>query len=262
MAFSTVADLAARAETSGPSVVRFASKLGFEGYSQLQAWIQEGVSRQLSTPSERIRRRDPGDSVRSRIEGSVAATFDAMDEARLAPLAATLARARHVWVLSGETSLAGAGVLASGLSMLRPDVRLVLEHAAGHDLCGAEPGDAAVVFDFVRYRKTPIASARALADAGVELVAITDGPLSPLAALTPNWCALRIPAVGPFDSAVPPVIAAELIVARVALELGNAAQERIDRLEHLWQRIGTYLDYTPREARSDGEADDPGSCGS
>jgi DNA-binding MurR/RpiR family transcriptional regulator len=84
---------------------------------------------------------------------------------------------------------------------------------------------------------------------GVAGVATTDGPLSPLATLTSNWCALSIPAVGPFDSAVPAVVAAELIIARVAHELGDAARARIDQLEMLWQRTATYLEYTSRDQR-------------
>lgn len=249
IAFGTVADLARKARTSRPSVVRFAAKLGFPGYTELQSWMQAGVSRQLSIPSQRIRRRDPSAPIRESVQQAVAGVFDAIDDARLDALAAPIISARNVWILSGETSMAGAHVLYSGLSMLRPNVQLVLEHSTGRDLSGAAPGDAAVIFDFSRYRRTPITAARALADLGVDLVAITDGPLSPLAALTPNWCELKIPAAGPFDSAVPSVIAAELIVARVADALGDAARTRIDQLESLWQRIETFLEYTPRDNR-------------
>lgn len=249
IAFGTVADLARKARTSRPSVVRFAAKLGFPGYTELQSWMQAGVSRQLSIPSQRIRRRDPSAPIRESVQQAVAGVFDAIDDARLDALAAPIISARNVWILSGETSMAGAHVLYSGLSMLRPNVQLVLEHSTGRDLSGAAPGDAAVIFDFSRYRRTPITAARALADLGVDLVAITDGPLSPLAALTPNWCELKIPAAGPFDSAVPSVVAAELIVARVADALGDAARNRIDQLESLWQRVETFLEYTPRDNR-------------
>lgn len=253
IAFGTAADLARLARTSRPSVVRFAAKLGFEGYTQLQSWIQADLSRQLSTPSQRIRHLDPRSAIRANIERSVAAVFAALSEERTEALAAPLVSAKNVWILSGETSMAGASVLHSGLSMLRPRVELVLEHAAGRDLCGASVGDAAVIFDFARYRRTPVLAARELAEMGLDLVAITDGPLSPLASLTANWCEIQIPAVGPFDSAVPPVIAAELIVARVADAMGEAATARIDQLERLWQRTETFLEYTPRATRRGGE---------
>lgn len=250
LAFGTVSDLASAVDTSRPSIVRFATKLGFEGYPDLQSWVREQVSRQLSRPSQRIRQKDSdAGPIRLAIEDAITRAFDTLTIERLDALATPIAGARRVWILSGETSMAGARVLQSGLSMVRPDVTLVEEHATGRELSGAETGDAAVVFDFARYRRNSITAARALHERGVTIVAITDGPLSPLAALTSTWCELKVPAVGPFDSAVPAVLAAELIVARVVPRLGEPARERIDRLESLWQATGTFLNYTPRDER-------------
>ncbi|MFG0241652.1 MAG: MurR/RpiR family transcriptional regulator [Phycisphaerales bacterium JB054] len=248
LAFGTVSDLAERAGTSRPSIVRFAAKLGFSGYSELQAWVREGVSRQLSSPSARIRRLGGGGSadIRSGIADAVQRVFDALDAERLAALAAPLVAARRVWVLSGETSMAGARVLQSGLSMVRSDVHLVHEHSVGRDLCSAAPGDVAVVFDFARYRRSSVTAARALADLGVTIVAMTDGPLSPLASITHLWCELRVPAVGPFDSSVPAVTAAELLIAQVVNDLGDRARDRIDQLEALWRATGTFVDDAAR----------------
>ena len=240
LAFGTVAELADRAETSHPSIVRFATKLGFEGYTALQSWVQDGVSKQLSSPSQRIKHQDGRDAVRAGIDAAVARVFEALSPERLEGIAPVIAQARSVYILSGETSTAGAQTFYSGLSMIRPGVTLVTEHTTGRDLAGASPGDAAVVFDFARYRRSSVTAARELAALGLDLVAITDGPLSPLAELTPHRCELTIPAVGPFDSSVPAVFAAELIVSRVAKELGPAAHDRIHQLEQLWRATGTY----------------------
>ncbi len=250
LAFGTVSDLAARAETSRPSVVRFAAKLGFEGFSDLQGWSQAELSRRVASPSQRIRR-EPGsvEPVRRAVEDAVQHVCEALNGERVRALAAPIVRAVHVWILSGETSMAGAHVLHSGLSMARSGVHLVTEHDTGRDLSGAAAGDVAVVIDFARYRMNSITAAQTLAELGVEIVAITDGPLSPLASLTQTRCELRVPAAGPFDSSVPAVTAAELIVAEVVSQLGDAARERLDRLETLWQSTGTFLHYSPRGER-------------
>ena len=55
LAFGTVSDLADRVGTSRPSIVRFAGKLGFDGYSDLQTHVRRTLSHQLSRPSDRIR---------------------------------------------------------------------------------------------------------------------------------------------------------------------------------------------------------------
>jgi len=58
LAFGTVSDLADLVGTSRPSIVRFANKLGFPGYTLLQKHVRSGLSQQLSRPSERIRQDD------------------------------------------------------------------------------------------------------------------------------------------------------------------------------------------------------------
>ena len=111
----------------------------------------------------------------------------------------------------------------------------------GADLSDAGPRDAAVVFDFIRYRRQVTTAARVFADAGVTVVAITDSPLSPLVELADTWCQIEIPAIGPFDSSVPVVAMCELLVAQVANELHEDATNRIDRIEALWERTEAFL---------------------
>ncbi|MEE9393993.1 MAG: MurR/RpiR family transcriptional regulator [Planctomycetota bacterium] len=242
LAFGTVSDVAAKVGTSRPSIVRFASKLGFSGYSEFQDHFRDGVSKQLSRPSQRIRHQDQSlMPARLAVESAIATVLETIDQAKLEKLAKPIVAAKNVWIISGETSQAGAHALQSGLGIIRRDVRLVREHSSARDLSQAAPGDVLVVIDFARYRRHVVHAAKALADYGVDLVAITDGPLSPLAALTENWCGLSVPAIGPFDSSLPAVATAELLVAHVATHLRDSARERIDRTEALWKATDTFI---------------------
>ncbi len=242
LAFGTVSDLAGRVGTSRPSIVRFATKLGFDGYTQLQQHVRSDLSHQLSRPSERIRS-DGEKAVPARvaISDAISSVFDALQGDRLAELVDPVVRAEQVWILSGETSLAGAHALRSGLSMVRPGVCLLEEHSFVTDLSDAGPRDAAIVFDFHRYRRQVEVAARALADAGATIVAITDSPLSPLVELADTWCQIEVPPIGPFDSSVSVVVMCELLVAQVAKNLHDDARDRIDRIEALWEDTEVFL---------------------
>src|SRR5882757_5823477 len=55
VAFGTVAALARAADTSGASVVRFANRLGFDGFVELQAAVQQELGAKLRPAVERIR---------------------------------------------------------------------------------------------------------------------------------------------------------------------------------------------------------------
>ena len=242
LAFGTVSDLAGRVGTSRPSIVRFATKLGFNGYTQLQKHVRSTLSHRLSRPSERIRSEgNKTVSARVAMNDAIASVFDALEGQRLAELVEPLIRAENVWILSGETSQSGARALQSGLSMVRPHVRLLEEHSIGTDLSDAGPRDAVVVIDFIRYRRQVTTAARVFKDAGVTVVAITDSPLSPLVELATTWCQIEVPAIGPFDSSVPVVAMCELLVAQVAKDLHGDATNRIDRIEALWEETEAFL---------------------
>ncbi len=55
VAFGTVADVAEAARVGTATVVRFAVKLGFDGYTELQASVQHDLAGQLRPAVERIR---------------------------------------------------------------------------------------------------------------------------------------------------------------------------------------------------------------
>ena len=71
LAFGTVTDLATRVGTSRPSIVRFATRLGFDGYVHLQEHIRERLALEMGRPSERIRHAD----------GTIGPTRVALDQA-------------------------------------------------------------------------------------------------------------------------------------------------------------------------------------
>ena len=175
------------------------------------------------------------------INAAIASVLDALENGQIAELAEPVIRAEEVWILSGETSQAGAHALHSGLSMVRPGVRALEEHSFGTDLSDAGPQDVAVVFDFFRYRRQVVTATRAFANAGVTIVAFTDSPLSPLVEMADTWCEIEVPAIGPFDSSVPAVAIAELLVSHLAKSLHQEATARIDRIEALWEETEVFL---------------------
>ncbi len=241
LAFGTVSDLALEVGTSRPSIVRFATKLGFDGYPELQEHIRRDLALRLSRPSVRIRHGAESDA-RTAIEQSIDSVFTAIEGGHIADLAKPLLEAGRVWVLSGETSRAGAHALVSGLSMVRTGVRLLEERNLGRDLADIGAQDVLLVVDFPRYRTAVVRAAQVVAESAGTIVAITDGPLSPLAQIAHLWCAVDVPAIGPFDSSIPAVALAEMLVMEVARQDHDAATARLDRTEEMWSSTETFYE--------------------
>ncbi len=248
LAFGTVTHLSEVVGTSRPSIVRFATRLGFAGFTELRDHVREGLSEELFRPSDRMRREnDATTSARRAVDRSVASVFEAAQGGRLIELGQAVTKADSIWIISGETSRAGAHALLSGLGMVRPGVHLLDDRNFGSELANVTTDDLAIVVDFFRYRRSVVTAAGILAETGVPLVAISDGPLSPLSRLTQSWWSLHVPAIGPFDSSLPAVAFAELLVAEVATQLHDSATSRIDRIEELWETTETFYE----ERRSD-----------
>lgn len=235
IAFGTVAEVAERLATSGPTVVRFATKLGFDGYPQLQDEVRRTVAEQLKRPADRIRQ--PGtttwDQSRSSAVGAVASIFDSVTPERIESMATAIATTSgRVWIVGSEGS-AAAGVLAAGLHQIRPGVTMLSgsRATAASQLTDAGPDDTVVAIDFSRYEVAVVEAARFFSDLGARVLAITDGPFSPLASLADDWCEITVPAAGPFDSALPAIALVELIVNEAARARPQRAKERIDRTE-------------------------------
>ena len=254
LAFATVADTAARVDVSGPTVVRFATKLGFDGYGGLQDHARRSLEAQLRRPTDRLRRDTPQDDAmsdhswdqrRAAAVGSVEAVFQSVTPEKIRALATPIATADGgVWIVSSDVSSPVASLLAAELSLLRPRVRRLRGSGAAlaAELIDAAPGDVVVAIDTPRYENRVVDTVQFLSDEGVVVVAITDGPLSPLAALADTWCQVGVRATGPFDSALPTLTLIELVVADVAVQLRGPAASRLDRAETLWSLNGVFVD--------------------
>jgi DNA-binding MurR/RpiR family transcriptional regulator len=248
VAFGTVATIADEAATSGASVVRFAVKLGYAGFSDLQRDVRGGLSRTLRPATERIRRHPSSDLLevsRSLEVANVEATLAAVEKDVFEHAVDLLADVgRPLVTLAGD---AGAGVVAqvaAELRMIRPGVRPATGSAVviGRELAHLGPQDVVLAVDLPRYDTAVLDGARLARAAGAALVVVTDRPMSPLADGAGATFAVRAEGVGPFDSYVGALALLNLLVAAVAQRLQASATDRIDRIEAAWTSLGALTD--------------------
>ena len=248
VAFGTVAGVAAQAAASGATVVRLAAKLGYDGFVALQADVQDEMGDRLRPAAERIRRRPPSDllgrSLATETE-NVHATLDAIDRPTFDAAVRRLADPVHeVAVLSGDATHGVALLMADGLGMLRPGVRLVSgsETRVGRTLAHLQRGDVVVALDLRRYERWVLAAATDARQRGAHLVAITDSRLSPLGDLASEILVVSAGGVGPFDSHVGTLALTNALVAGVAARLRQSATRRLDRVEKAWRDAGALVE--------------------
>lgn len=247
IAFGTVAQVAQRAGTSGPSVVRLAVKLGYDGFVGLQADVQSELARQLGPARDRIRQRLPSDflaRVQAAEQDNVLRTLHGISTSALEHSIARLAdRHRQIWVLSAEMTAPIGMVLASLLSQLRGGVTLLegSEVTISRSLAALEPMDNLISIDVRRYERSVVGLTKWAADQGAAVMAITDSPLSPLGASASETFFISAHGVGPFDSVTGGIALANVLVAGVAARLRQSAPARLDAIEAAWSRLGALV---------------------
>jgi DNA-binding MurR/RpiR family transcriptional regulator len=248
VAFGTVADLAAASGAGAATVVRLASKLGFDGFTTLQASVQHDLAGQLRPAAERIREPVGTDVVARHLQlemTNVQSTLDGLEAVVLADVVEHLATSdARVVVLSGDASKGVAMQLVGDLSALRDDVGMIdgNDVAVRRSVALLGPADVMVTIDLRRYDRWVVDAARDAADRGVWSVAIADSVLSPLAEIANRTLVVAAGGAGPFDSHVGTLALVNVIVTGVADALRAVATDRLDRVESAWRHAGALTD--------------------
>lgn len=237
--FGTVADLARTAEVGAASVVRLASKLGFDGFSELQHAIQGELTRQLRPAAERIHEADVGArSDHLAIElSNVRAALTGIDDEALEALVQRLADVdRPVVVVSSNASAGVAQQFISQLHQLRDGVQLVAgsDVVVRRELAVLDASSTAVFIDLRRYERWVLEAHQVTAARSIWSAGITDSMLSPIASQADVAFVVAAASTGPFDSYVGVLSLFNLIAVDVAARLKDSATERLAVIESAW----------------------------
>ncbi|MGH6923791.1 MAG: MurR/RpiR family transcriptional regulator [Propylenella sp.] len=200
IAFGTAASIAEAAEVQPSTLVRFAREFGYSGFSDLQRVFRQRLRDRPSAYSERLaalkESRQAGLPELAILDGFLGAASrsidklaHAVDSARFSRAVNILAQADTIFLVARRRAYPltsymdyAFGKLGVRTQMVSTPNRTDAEVAAL-----ARPTDAAISVSFTPYSDETIALSRALADAEVPLVAITDGSFSPLAECAAEW---------------------------------------------------------------------------
>jgi DNA-binding MurR/RpiR family transcriptional regulator len=248
VAFGTVAELAAAAQAGAATVVRLAAKLGYDGFTQLQAAVQTDMARRLRPAAERIRNPVPDDVLGRALAlelDNVHATLAGADRTVFALATDLLCDlGRCVYVLSGEAERGIAHQFREELMVLRGGVYEIAgsEVTVSRQLALLSDRDVVVVVDLRRYEHWVVNATNRARARGAAVIAVTDSPLSPLAHDAAATFVVSAGGAGPFDSHVGTLALFNALLATSAGRLRDTARERIDRIEAAWTERGALIE--------------------
>jgi DNA-binding MurR/RpiR family transcriptional regulator len=242
VAFGTVAAVAQAAGSGVATVVRTAAKLGFDGFTELQAQARLEFAGERIPEADRVDRQGDDHLIHRSLQvelDNIRRSLEGFDVEHLDLVADDLSDLRHrIVIVAGEAAAGVGGSFARDLAALRPDVGYLVGNEVGiaAALAQYEPRDTLVVVGLRPYDRWLLEAVAQGDDQGLRRLVITDSVLSPLAGGAAHCFVAAASGEGPFDSYVGVLAVTNLIVASTARRLRHVAADRLGRAEVAWRR--------------------------
>lgn len=243
MALGTVATVAQATEVQPSAMIRFANALGYGGFSEMQQVFRSHLLERSDSYRERIERmrrkktngaHAPAGLLHQLVNQSVAELGHLEEKVLQAHLKAAvklIVAASRIHVLAQRRAFPIASYLAYALSQLELRTHL-LDGAGGmlgESLRSIAPGDVLVVASFRNYSPEVVDAAAKARHLGASVIAITDGPLSPLAPSASVCLDLADDSDLPFRSLVAPLCLAQALVVSTGHHQAEQAAGKVLR---------------------------------
>lgn len=248
-AFITAGRLARMVGVSESTVVRFATELGFEGYSHMQRKLQEIIRNKLTTAQrmevtqDRLEGHDLIKTVMLADTEKIRSTLENIDRQSFDGAVSAILNAKNVYVVGVRSSSALAGFLAFYLNLMRENVKLVSASEISEtveQVMRAGAGDLVIGISFPRYSRRTLQAMGYARARGAEVVAITDIEDSPICAHATHTLLAKCDMSLFVDSLVAPLSLINALIVAVGLKRGETLSEAFRSLERLWTDCSVY----------------------
>ncbi len=242
-AYMTANCLGQTVGVSESTVVRFAAELGFDGYPELQRAVQELVRSKLTSVQrvEVTRARMTDDEVLDRVMAydmaNIRKTLEELPKETFDEAVQNLVNARRVYVFGAGSCRALANFLAYYLKLLLPNICLIStssETEILEEMIHISDEDALIVLSFPRYSSKTVKAAHFAHSRNAKVIAITDGLLSPLAALSTCLLSAHSDMATIVDSLVAPMSIMNALLVAISLKRMDENRATLTELENLW----------------------------
>ena len=249
--FMTASRLGEYVGVSESTVVRFAAALGYSGYPQLQKALQELIRHRL-TAAQRFEMTSDMDhtqvlnKVLKADMQNIRSTLDELDVDAFEKAIDRIIQARHIYVMGLRASGPIAQFFVHYLRFIFQDVTCVTSGVSDvfEQLARIGQGDLLIGISFPRYTSRTIEAMEFAHTRGAGLIAITDGPLSPLHASADICLNAKSDMASFVDSFAEPLSLINALIVALAQRRRQEVSEYFSNIEGIWNDYHVYLSKT------------------
>ena len=249
VAYMTAARLGVMVEVSESTVVRFATELGYDGYPAMQRAIGELVrtkltsNQRIAVSNQRLGDAEVLESILTADAEKIKLTLEHIDRASFHAAVDAMVNAKTISVIGVRSSASLASFLHFNLALVFDNVKLLQPTSSGEvfeQMLDIEEGDVVFAISFPRYSTKLINAVRYANTQGATVVALTDSPMSPIAAPADYVLTAQSDMASYVDSLVAPLSILNAILVAIAKKREAEITARFDKLERIWDEYDVY----------------------
>ncbi len=248
-AFMTAARLGRQVSVSESTVVRFATALGYESYSEMQSAIEELV-RIKSTPNQRIEITKQQLSGKDVIENVMEAdihkiryTLENLDRCAFSDAVSSILSAKCVYIMGARSSEPVAKILYYNLSLIFDNIRFVTPTNTAEvfeQMFSITEGDVLIAFSFPRYSSRMVSAVKFAKSKNATVIGFSDSQTSPIAEYADYLLKARSDMASYMDSLVAPISIINAIIVEITRRREREITKRFETLEEIWDEYNVY----------------------
>lgn len=252
-AFMTAASLGKSIGISESTVVRFAYRLGYEGYRDLQKDLQELIKSKLTTiqrikliESEYLDETNTMTKIMHRDMENIKKTINGIDVEEFDKAIDLVLRSKKKYIVGLRSSSFLAGYLGFYMNFLMEDVHIINSESNDifEQLLRMKSDDVIIVITFPRYSRRIIDVLDFAKKRKTPIITLTDSLISPSAKAADISLTASSDMISFIDSLVAPMS----LINSFIIALGNLRKDDLNiyftELEDIWDRYDIYNDST------------------
>lgn len=248
-AFLTANKLGEAVGVSESTVVRFAVRLGYEGYPEMQRAVQELIRNRLTAvqrldvTASLLEEQNILKSVMREDIDRISTTLGNVDAAVFDDAVHRILAAKRIYLIGLRSSSALAEFLYFYFNLIFDDVRLLTSSSSSvlsEQLLRAEKGDAVIGISFPRYSRMTVDALEYAHSRGADVIAITDSPVSPLEQHADCALYAESDTASFVDSLVAPLSLINALVVATGMHRREALRQVFGDLENIWDKYEVY----------------------
>ena len=248
-AFMTASKLGKTVDVSESTVVRFASRLGYDGYPSMQKALQEMIRNKLTSiqrievSNDRIGNQDILSMVMQADIENIHMTLEETDRESFDRAVSMIGSAKRIYVLGVRSAAAISSFLCFYFNLIFDNVVWVNGNSVSEmleNMLRVGENDVVIGISFPRYSHRTVKAMEYAKKCGAKVLAITDSLASPLAGIAQCTLTAKSDMASFVDSLVAPLSLVNALIVALGRTKNDEISHTFTTLENIWAEYNVY----------------------